>query len=177
MTMHSTTSDLGSLPLDISRGRSTAQRVMEFAKSDSGRKGLRYAAVSAVAIVCSLVTLGVCYGVLHLSAGWSQTIAVVVSTIPSYYLNRAWVWGKNGRSHLWKEVVPFWVISIVQYVISVGVINWGERHVVAATDSKVWQTIGLQVISLFTYGVMWIAKFILFNKVLFAHKHPVDATH
>jgi putative flippase GtrA len=155
--------------LDVSPGR-----LISMLRSEGGRKGLRYAAVSAVAIVVSLATLGFCYGVLHLSAAWSQTIAVVVSTIPSYYLNRAWVWGKNGKSHLWKEVVPFWVISIAQYLISVAVINFGERHVIAATDSKALQTLGLQVISLFTYGVMWIAKFALFNKVLFAHRPATD---
>lgn len=163
------TADLGSAPLDVSPGR-----LISMLRSEGGRKGLRYAAVSAVAIVVSLATLGFCYGVLHLSAAWSQTIAVVVSTIPSYYLNRAWVWGKNGKSHLWKEVVPFWVISIAQYLISVAVINFGERHVIAATDSKALQTLGLQVISLFTYGVMWIAKFALFNKVLFAHRPATD---
>lgn len=169
MTIPSTP-DLGSPTLDVN-----PSRLLSLLRSESGRKGLRYATVSAVAIAVSLAALGFCYGVLHLSASWSQTIAVIVSTVPSYYLNRAWVWGKNGKSHLWKEIVPFWVISIAQYLISVVVINFGEQHVVAATDSKMWQTIGLQVISLFTYGVMWIAKFILFNKVLFAHR-PAAAT-
>jgi putative flippase GtrA len=159
------TTDLGSAALKVSPGR-----LVSFLRSEGGKRGIRYAAVSAVAIVVSLAVLGFCYGVLHLSASASQTVAVIASTIPSYYLNRAWVWGRNGKSHLWKEIVPFWVISVGQYLISVVVINFGEEHVVAATDSKGLQTLGLQLISLFTYGVMWVAKFAIFNKVLFAHR-------
>ena len=30
---------------------------------------------------------------------------------PSYWLNRNWVWGKRGRSHSVKEIVPFWIMS------------------------------------------------------------------
>lgn len=159
------TTDLGSAALKVSPGR-----LVSFLRSEGCKRGIRYAAVSAVAIVVSLAVLGFCYGVLHLSASASQTVAVIASTIPSYYLNRAWVWGRNGKSHLWKEIVPFWVISVGQYLISVVVINFGEEHVVAATDSKGLQTLGLQLISLFTYGVMWVAKFAIFNKVLFAHR-------
>ena len=46
--------------------------------------------------------------------------ANVVATIPSYFLNRMWVWGKGGRSHVMKEIVPFWVMSAIGITVSIG---------------------------------------------------------
>jgi putative flippase GtrA len=165
--MANNTDNLSSPGTDASSGR-----VRALLNSDSARKGLRYAAVSGVAIAVSMAAFAVSYRLVHLTAGWSQTVAVVLSTIPSYYLNRAWVWGKNGKSHFMKEVVPFWGISLIQFVISVLVVNFAEGHVVDVFDGKSAQTLALTIVNLLTYGVMWIAKFVLFNKVLFAHKHP-----
>jgi putative flippase GtrA len=169
--MSNSTDNLGSPSLDTTPGR-----IVALLRSESGKKGLRYAAVSGVAIAVSMAAFAISYRILHLTAGWSQTVAVILSTIPSYYLNRAWVWGKNGRSHFMKEVVPFWGISLIQFVISVAVVNFAEGHVVEVFDGKGAQTIALTMVNLLTYGVMWIAKFVLFNKVLFAHKHPEIAT-
>ena len=45
--------------------------------------------------------------------------ANAVATFPSYWLNRNWAWGKSGRSHLMKEVVPFWVMSAFGIAFSI----------------------------------------------------------
>lgn len=59
------------------------------------------------------------FGVLHL---WSEIPSVVVSTVivtvPAYYLNRHWAWGKSGRSHLLKEVIPFWTTSFAGLLLA-----------------------------------------------------------
>lgn len=146
------------------------RQILTYLKTSEGKKALRYAAVSVVAIVVSQITIGVSYGGFHSSKTMAQTAAAVLSTIPSYILNRRWVWGRNGKSSASKEIVPFWVISIVQFIISLVAINWlgswMERHV----DSHALRTICLQFIVLFIYGVMWIGKFVFFNKVLFADR-------
>ena len=36
----------------------------------------------------------------------ANILANVLATIPSYWLNRRWVWGKGGKSHFWREVGP-----------------------------------------------------------------------
>ena len=128
--------------------------------------------MSGVAIVVSQTVLVLTYGVLRWSELVSQTAAVVLSTIPAYFLSRLWVWQKNGKSHLWKEVVPFWAISVAQFLISLVAVHFGQGLVERLTEDHGKRTVGLLVISLGTYGVMWVAKFFFFNKVLFAHKEP-----
>lgn len=145
--------------------------VLAYARTPMGIKSIKYAAVSAVAIVVSLSTLGITYGVLRQSKTVSQIAAVIVSTIPSYWLNRSWVWGKVGKSHLWREVMPFWAISVFQFAVSLLVVNWLGGIIERRTEVHLYRTLGIQFISLATYGVMWIAKFVFLNKVLFVHRH------
>ena len=46
----------------------------------------------------------------------ATVLANCIATIPAYNLNRRWTWGKSGRSHLMKEVVPFWAMSALGIV-------------------------------------------------------------
>src|SRR5450755_2605132 len=90
-----------------------AVQIWDFARSPEGQKLIRYAAVSAISALTSIVILTIVYGVLGLwSAVVSTLFSNVMAGIPSYILNRRWVWRKGGRSHLWREILPFWVMSL-----------------------------------------------------------------
>ena len=48
-----------------------------------------------------------------LSAFTSNVLAVTISTIPNYLLNRLWVW-KRVRNHSFRnEILPYWVIAFL----------------------------------------------------------------
>ena len=85
------------------------------------KKLFRYTMVSVISTVVSFGVLALVFGVFQLWAEVPSTVfANVVATVPSYYLNRKWVWGKGGRSHLMKEIVPFWTMSAIGIVVSIG---------------------------------------------------------
>lgn len=157
--------NLGSVSLSAS-----PSALLSYARTETGRKTARFAAVSAVAIVVSQVTSALCYGVFRWSSTSSQLAAFVSSTIPSYYLNRAWVWRKNGRSSLRREVIPFWSIGIAQLIVSLAFVRFAQGRVENATDSHALRTLGFLFNTLFIYGVMWVGKFFYFNKILFVHR-------
>ncbi len=79
-----------------------------------GRKIFRYSMVSVISSCVSLFVIFIVYGVLRL---WSEVPSTifgnVVATFPSYWLNRKWAWGKHGRSHFFKEMVPFWTLAAI----------------------------------------------------------------
>ena len=85
-----------------------------------GRKIFRYTMVSVISTAVSLFVIALVYGVLHL---WGEVESTVfgnfVATFPSYWLNRKWAWGKHGRSHFMKEVVPFWVMAALGIAFSI----------------------------------------------------------
>jgi putative flippase GtrA len=142
----------------------------------AGRRMVRYVAQSVLTTIFSFVVLGLVYGVFR---WWTEIPSVVfantVATVPSYYLNRHWVWRKGGRSHLMKEVVPFWVISFIGIVLSI-LAAAAARHIGLKyfPNHHGLRTVLVEAANLFAFGVLWIGKFLIFSR-LFRHQH-VEAT-
>jgi putative flippase GtrA len=131
----------------------------------------RYCAVSGISTVCSLGLFYLFYREVGLSPVAANITATCIATVPAYYLNRSWAWGKSGRSHFMREVVPFWAIALISLVISTIAVHYAARHTVNIHSKDVKALILLGV-NLVTYGVLWVAKFAVFNKLLFKHHEP-----
>ena len=138
---------------------------MDFFRN-KGRKPVLYSLVSVVAVTVSQAVLVLCHGVLHLDAVPSNIIAVAAGTVPSYQLNRSWVWGKTSKSHLWKEVVPFWALAFLGLALSTVVVGVVERY----NDS----TLAISAANLGAFGFLWVGKFLLLHYVLFKDRAPGD---
>jgi putative flippase GtrA len=140
------------------------------------RKLWRYVATSAISVVVSLVALYVFYRVVKIgSAGLANVIATAIATVPSYYLNRSWAWGKSGRSDLWREVVPFWLIAFVGLVLSTLAVDLASHEAHRLSHAHEVQTALVEAANLLTYAVLWVGKFLLFNRVLFKGAAPTAA--
>lgn len=134
---------------------------------------MRYSAVSLVATSTSLVTLGLLVGVAGLPATWSNVIATGVGTVPSFELNRRWVWNHQGRRSFLGQIVPFCCLSFTGLVVStlaVGVVagrtsGWGHWSHTAAVMAA----------NLAAYGTLWVVQFHLLNRVLFRTPRPESA--
>ena len=61
-------------------------------------KLVRYAAVSAIATTVSLTILGLLVATRSATAGWANVIATAAGTVPSFELNRRWVFQPAGRT-------------------------------------------------------------------------------
>jgi putative flippase GtrA len=143
---------------------STAEALLARARSPQGVKAIRYTLTSVISVVISQVLLGITFGLLEWSARSANVFAVCVSAVPSYMLNRRWAWGKRGRSHLLKEVVPFWSLALLGLGFSTWAAGWAE----GAFDRNTLAVLGA---SLGAFGVLWVGKFIIFNELIFKH-HP-----
>jgi putative flippase GtrA len=135
---------------------------LELAKTKL-RKPILYSLVSVIAVTVSQIVLVICHGVFDLGAVPSNIIAVAAGTVPSYELNRSWVWGKTSKSHLWKEVVPFWALAFLGLVLSTVVVGIVENY----NDS----TLAISAANLGAFGVLWVGKFLLLHYVLFKDHH------
>ena len=143
--------------------------LLEQARSPTGKKFLKYSAVSVISVIVNVVMLVFAYGILGWSATPANIFAVGVSAIPSYYLNRAWAWGKRGRSHLLKEVIPFWGLAFLGLVISTIAVREVETSI--GHFNHAVRTLIIVGTNIGAFGVLWIGKFIIFNELMFKH-HP-----
>lgn len=142
-----------------------ASQLIDLART-KGRKPILYSLVSVIAVTVSQVTLVLSHAVFGLDAVPSNLIAVAAGTVPSYELNRSWVWGKTSKSHVWKEVAPFWALSFLGLVLSTVTVAVVETY----NDS----TLAISAANLGAFGVLWVGKFLLLHYVLFKDHAPTD---
>jgi putative flippase GtrA len=131
-----------------------------------GRKILRYSMVSVISTGVSLFVIALVYGVLHL---WSEIPSTVfgnlVATFPSYWLNRKWAWGKHGRSHFLKEMVPFWTLAALGIAFSI-VGAALARHVAIKYNLDHFETsVVLLLANVMSFAIFWVAKLLIFNRL------------
>jgi putative flippase GtrA len=130
-----------------------------------GRKLFRYTMVSVISTGVSLVVILIVYGGLH----WPEVPATIfgnaVATFPSYWLNRKWAWGKHGRSHFMKEVVPFWTAAAAGIAFS---ILWAAlaHHVTVKYQLAHFEaTVVVLAANFMSFAAFWVLKLLLFNRV------------
>jgi|SRR5579875_52740 len=139
--------------------------VWEWLHTREGRKIFRYTMTSVISTAVSLFVLGIVFGVLRLWSEVPSTIfANVVAAFPSYWLNRRWAWGKSGRSHLLKEVLPFWVMSIASIAFSMvgaSVARYLGQHFHLHHLEETALVLFANVVS---FGIFWVLKLMVFNR-------------
>lgn len=147
------------------------QRILSPARGERMiHRFVRYSMVSGVAIVISQVAILICTALFHTSGILANTVGAVVATPASYELNRKWAWGKHGKSHLWKEVAPFWGLTLLGYLGSTGTVQLADEmcknhHIIGLTRS-----LAIMGASLFAYGVVWVVKFFVFQHLVFGKR-------
>lgn len=144
----------------------TPRGAVAFLRSDNGRKWVRYTAVSAVGVVVSEILIIIFSGGMKMSGVPTNILAVAISSVPAYYLNRAWVWGKRGKNHLTREVIPFWAFAFAGLVISTMIVAVIVPH--PAPPHAPWTYTARVMFGNFAgFGILWVAKFFAFEKLLF----------
>jgi putative flippase GtrA len=130
------------------------------------RKFACYSAVSAVSVPVSQLVLWICFGVLDMAAVTSNVIAVACGALPSYALNRRWVWRKVGSHSISREVVPFWMYTFLGLALST---------VFVAIADRVWGTnLSVAIASMSGFATLWISKFLLLEHVLFVERDVAE---
>jgi len=150
--------------------RDLANRLFDHARTPAGKKAIRYTLASVISVVVSQVAFVVAFGLLRWTARSSAITATAIGSVPSYYLNRYWAWGKTGRSHLWKEILPFWVIAFVGLAFSTWSSDAAETYVNQHHYGHLAKTLLVTGAYFGAFAVLWVAKFVIFNKILFVTK-------
>ncbi len=129
-----------------------------------------YGTVSAGTVVVTQSVLIVAYSVLDWPAVLANVTAVCVAAGPAYYANRRWVWSRTDRHSVTREILPFWAYSFA---------GLGISSLLVALADRWWQSaVAVSAANLAGFGALWVGKFILLDRVLFARppSDPVGGT-
>jgi putative flippase GtrA len=147
-----------------------AEHLWQKRETPEAKQLLRYAMVSVVSTVVSFGTLALVFGVFHFWGEIGSTVfANAVATVPSYYLNRGWVWGKNGRSHLMKEILPFWAMSGIGIVVSIFGAAIARHFGIEHHLGHIQQTVVVLFANVMSFAIFWVLKFLVFNRLFKVH--------
>lgn len=127
----------------------------------------RYAAVSAISTTISLTILGVLVATRATTAGWANVIATAVGTVPSFELNRRWVWGRTGSRSVLGEVAPFCALSIAGLVLSTVAVRAAAGWAATAGFGTTARTVAAEAASIVTFSTLWGVQYVLLDRVLF----------
>jgi len=129
---------------------------------------LRYSAVSGISTVTSLTVLGVLVGLFGVDAVTANVLATAVGTVPSFELNRRWVWFDHSQRSVLRQVAPFCTLSFAGLVLSTLTV----RAVSARTAdlSRGWHTLAVEAANVTAYGALWVVQFVLLDRVLFRQR-------
>lgn len=144
-------------------------------RSERWRRLFRYSAVSVVAVLVNQTALAIGFGLLHLPARTANLFATACATVPAFQLNRRWVWKQSGRSHFRREVLPFWVMAFLGLAFSTWSTGVGESWAEDNVSSRALQTIVVMASSLASYGLLWVAKFLVLDHLVFADRPDESA--
>lgn len=149
-------------------------RLRSLAGTPARRKLLRYSAASIVNVAIGEAILAIAFGVFHWSARSASVLAAVLAAFPAYWLARRWVWGRSGRSHLVKEVIPFWMLALVGLGLTTWAAGVGEAVGVDIGADRLGQTVIVMASVLGASGAFWVVRFVLLNRILFADRSPAS---
>ena len=136
--------------------------------------GLKYSAVSMVNVAVGQGLLVLFTG-FHLGPTTSNILAVCLSAVPAYYMNRAWVWGKKGKSHFRKEILPFWGFALLGLLLSSITVTVASAAVGYEPGIEGWRRLVPNLANMFAFGILWVAKFFVLDAMIFGAGHHVAA--
>jgi putative flippase GtrA len=158
-------------------GRETAigqgtSRLLSFvmAKVPSSRRPallrfLRYSSVSVVSTITSIVVLGILVGAFGFPAVLSNVIATVIATVPSFELNRRWVWKQDEKRSVLRQALPYFLLSLFGLVVSTLAVHLVADMTVHST--RIDKTLAAEMANLAAYGSLWCVQYVLCDRILF----------
>jgi putative flippase GtrA len=136
-----------------------------------GKKMVRYILGSVIATGVSFSSIAILYG-FRIIPGviWATLAGNVIATLPAYYLNRTWTWGKRGRSHFRREIVPFWSMSFLGISFSMLGAFWARHEVHSHAWNRLADTALVTGTNLACFAVFFLLKLMVFNRIFHVNK-------
>jgi putative flippase GtrA len=141
------------------------------------RKLARYAAVSLISTSVTLSLLGVLVYTKALSPGWANVVATAAGTVPSFELNRRWVWAKKTKRSCLKEATPFCALSFSGLGLSTLAVKLAAAWAADAGLGPGVVALASQAANLMTFGSLWVLQYFLLDRVLFGRSHRQPNSH
>jgi putative flippase GtrA len=137
------------------------------ARSNVGIRFTRFTVVAVASLIASQVSLSLLLGPAHLTAGLAGGLAAIIGAGVSYVLSR-WAWERKGRPDLLRETLPFWLVSVMVWVLLALAAKLGV-HLAASMQLTGAKRIAVVDGTYFAANCLtFVLRFVIFHYILFA---------
>lgn len=153
----------------------TPAGLLAHARSDAGRRAIRYSMCSVVGVIGTQILLFLFLHVFEWKPVLSNFVAVTLMSVPVFMLNKYWVWGKRGRAHMRREVIPFWLFTVAGWVLSTLMVIL-VVNVTSTPANPDGNKLAVQGANIAGFGVLWVLKYLFLDRIMFGPHHhtPYD---
>jgi putative flippase GtrA len=144
--------------------------LIEHARSEEGRKLIRYAGVSVV-----FVPVG--QGLIQLFAVWmsftaASLLTAALLTLPNFFANKRLVWRVTSKENQRTQIAIFWVAAMLGVSLATA-LTWVTDQL-TADSSELMRRLAVIVAQLTGFGIVWVGRFLILDRWLFKLTHHGD---
>ncbi|MFN8052729.1 MAG: GtrA family protein [Acidimicrobiales bacterium] len=152
--------------------------LLEHARSEEGRKQLRYAGISVVFVPVGQIMLQLlAHFVFHAGKDDSgaftkaSLLTAAILTGPNFLANRAWVWRDSTKDRLRMQILVFWVAAMLGVALSTLLTLWVEHLVRNLEQDSLTVIAAVFLAQLTGFGIVWVGRYLLLDRWLFKVTH------
>jgi putative flippase GtrA len=143
--------------------------VLDHARSDEGRKQIRYAAVSVVFVPVGQILIQL-LGAFAFDRNYTlaSIVSAAILTVPNFFANKVLVWKDTSSDNLRTQVIVFWVAAMLGVAAATGLTYLVEQQV---HDEGIIEPLAVFCAQLLGFGIVWIGRYIILDRWLFKVTH------
>ncbi len=140
--------------------------LLAHARSDEGRKQLRYVGVSVVFVPLGQVFVQIFGTMMTFTAATLLTSAIL--TLPNFFANKNYVWKVDSKDNLRTQVLVFWVAAMLGVTFATVLTYFAEQ---LSIEPKLLERLVILVAQLFGFGTVWVIRYLILDRWLFKITH------
>ena len=141
----------------------------DHARSEVGRKQLRYMGVSVVFVPIGQVLIQVLGSVFDGNFTLASIVAAAILTVPNFFANKLLVWKDTSKDNLRTQVIVFWVAAMLGVSLATGLTYVVQQ--MTDDSSSLVQRISVFVAQMTGFGIVWVGRYLVLDRWLFKVTH------
>jgi putative flippase GtrA len=131
------------------------------------RRFAGYSVGSIIATVTAELAFVIAYAWGHAGPVGASAAGFVGGAVPNYILNRRWAWpDRDGRSRR-TEAVLYGLVALASFSASAVATRWAQHWARGLTGDASWRTLVVGAAYLVASGIVFVAKFVLYDRFVF----------
>ena len=143
--------------------------LLAYARTDEGRKKLRYAGVSVVFVPIGQILIQI-FGLVFDSYTTASLVSAAILTLPNFFANRHFVWRVESKDNMRTQVLVFWVAAMLGVTFAT-LLTFFVEQLVHNKVSGLVEAISVFFAQLVGFGIVWIGRYLILDRWLFKVTH------